>query len=62
MKKSLSMVITFFLCSTIAAAQEIIVLGAPGRGGELGTPGGILEGPDGNIYIYDESDALAGRV
>ena len=58
MKKSLSMVITFFLCSTIAAAQEIIVLGAPGRGGELGTPGGILEGPDGNIYIYDESDAF----
>jgi len=39
-------------------AQEVIVLGAPGQGGELGTPGGILEGPDGNIYIYDESDAF----
>ena len=58
MKKSLSMIITFFLFSTIAAAQEIIILGAPGQGGELGTPGGILEGPDGNIYIYDESDAF----
>lgn len=39
-------------------AQEVIILGAPGQGGELGTPGSILEGPDGNIYIYDESDAF----
>ena len=39
-------------------AQEVIVLGGPGQGAELGIPGGILEGPDGNIYAYDESDAF----
>jgi len=38
-------------------AQEIIVLGAPGQEGELASPRGIREGPDGNIYIYDEADA-----
>lgn len=38
--------------------QEIIVLGAPGQEGELASPQDILEGPDGNIYIYDEADAF----
>src|SRR4030042_5587759 len=58
MKKFILASIVFFTRGALASAQEVIVLGAPGQGGELGTPGGILEGPDGNIYIYDESDAF----
>src|SRR4030067_3146700 len=58
MKSLLLSAILFALSNSFSAAQEVIVLGAPGQGGELGIPGGILEGPDGNIYIYDESDAF----
>ena len=58
MKKFGLAIIFGLMCGALAAAQEVVFLGAAGRGGELGTPGGILEGPDGNIYIYDESDAF----
>jgi len=58
MKRSLLTIVCIGLFGTAAAAQEAVVFGAPGQGGELGIPGGILEGPDGNIYIYDESDAF----
>ena len=58
MKKFILASIAFFLFGSPVSAQEVIVLGAPGQGSELGIPGGILEGPDGNIYIYDESDAF----
>jgi hypothetical protein len=58
MKKSILALIVFLISAALASAQEVIVLGAPGQGDELGIPGGILEGPDGNIYAYDESDAL----
>jgi hypothetical protein len=56
-KLSLGLVLCFLL-GPLLSGQEVVTLGAPGQGGELGTPGGILEGPDGNIYIYDESDAF----
>jgi len=58
MKSLLFSAILFALSNGFSPAQEVIVLGAQGQGGELGTPGGILEGPDGNIYIYDEADAF----
>jgi len=58
MKKLVLATWLLFIFSWLATAQEVVTLGAPGQGGELGTPGGILEGPDGNIYIYDESDAF----
>jgi hypothetical protein len=58
MKSLLLSAILFALSNSFSAAQEVIVLGAPGQGSELGIPGGILEGPDGNIYVYDESDAF----
>ncbi len=58
MKKRLLSALLFVLSTGFSPAQEVIVLGAPGQGSELGIPGGILEGPDGNIYIYDESDAF----
>jgi len=58
MKKLALGLILYFLLGPLLKAQEIISIGAAGQGGELGTPSGILEGPDGNIYIYDESDAF----
>jgi hypothetical protein len=56
-KLALGMVIGLLL-SPWLNGQEIISLGATGQGGALGIPGDILEGPDGNIYVYDESDAF----
>jgi hypothetical protein len=58
MRELMLTIIFLILLTPAAAAQEAVVFGVPGRGGELGIPGGILEGPDGNIYIYDESDAF----
>ncbi|HUU37513.1 MAG TPA: hypothetical protein VMW46_04845 [Candidatus Desulfaltia sp.] len=58
MKKFILASIVFLIFGSLASAQEVIVLGAPGQGSELGTPGDIREGPDGNIYIYDEADAF----
>ena len=58
MKSLLFSAILFALSNGFIPAQEVIVLGAPEQGGELGTPGDIREGPDGNIYVYDESDAF----
>jgi hypothetical protein len=58
MKKPILAAVFCFIFGALASAQEVIVLGVPGQGGELGIPGGILEGPDGNVYIYDESDAF----
>jgi hypothetical protein len=58
MRKTVLASFLFWACASLSFPQEIVVLGAPGQGGELGIPGGILEGPDGNIYAYDESDAF----
>ena len=58
MRKPILATILLLAFASLASAQEVIILGAPGQGGELGIPGGILEGPDGNIYVYDESDAF----
>jgi WD40 repeat protein len=58
MRKSITAALFFFVAIATTSGQEVIVLGAAGQGGELGLPGGPLEGPDGNIYIYDESDAF----
>ncbi|MEW5901094.1 MAG: hypothetical protein AB1715_06495, partial [Acidobacteriota bacterium] len=41
-----------------ARAQDVVILGAAGQEGELTYPQGILEGPDGNIYVYDQVDAF----
>jgi len=58
MRKPILTILFCFICGALTPAQEVVVLGAPGQGAELGIPGGILEGPDGNIFIYDEADAL----
>jgi hypothetical protein len=57
MKRLWSLALVLALILVPALAQEVIVLGAPGQEGELASPRGIREGPDGNIYIYDEADA-----
>jgi hypothetical protein len=58
MRKSVLASFLFLACACLSFPQEIVILGAPGQANELGIPGGILEGPDGNIYAYDESDAF----
>jgi hypothetical protein len=58
MKRLLFSALFFVLSTGLSPAQDIVVFGAMGKGGELGSPGGILEGPDGNIYVYDQSDAF----
>jgi hypothetical protein len=46
----------FCLSWGVAYSQRPIVLGAPGTPGQLAYPDLIQEGPDGNIYVYDEGD------
>ncbi len=56
--KNLIIYLTLASISLCASAQEAFRLGMPGKEGELASPRGIREGPDGNIYVYDEADAL----
>jgi hypothetical protein len=58
MKRFLFIALLMVLATSLSPAQDVVVFGALGQGGELGIPQDILEGPDGNIYIYDESDAF----
>jgi hypothetical protein len=58
MKRLLFSAFLLLLSTGLSPAQDIVVFGAVGKGGELGIPQDILEGPDGNIYVYDESDAF----
>lgn len=39
-------------------SDEVIQIGAFGQEGELIFPQQIAEGPDGNIYVYDQQDAF----
>jgi hypothetical protein len=57
MSKILALGVVLGLMLPAAQAQEVVVLGAPGTEGELTYPRHIQEGPDGNIYVYDEVDA-----
>ncbi len=57
MKKFL-ILLALFAATISLPAQEVVVLGAPGQEGELANPQDIREGPDGNIYVYDEADAF----
>src|SRR4030042_2170663 len=58
MKSLLLSALLFVLSNGFSPAQEVIVLGGPGQGSELGTPGNIREGRDGNISVYDQADAF----
>ncbi|MBN2409820.1 MAG: hypothetical protein JXE07_08790 [Candidatus Aminicenantes bacterium] len=56
--KNFFVLLIFSTLSVCLSAQDVVVLGAPGQEGELASPRGIHEGPDGNIYVYDEADAF----
>ncbi|MGB7294366.1 MAG: hypothetical protein WBC70_02155 [Candidatus Aminicenantales bacterium] len=58
MKKSALLLLVLLAGAADVYAQDVVVLGASGQEGELASPRGIREGPDGNIYIYDEADAF----
>jgi len=55
--KKFRILLALFAVAVSLPAQESIIIGTPGQEGELASPRGIREGPDGNIYIYDEADA-----
>ncbi len=57
MRRPISLVIFLLAGLNFVLGQESIRLGPPGKEGELITPRQIKEGPDGNIYTYDEVDA-----
>ncbi len=50
--------LAIILTGTRAQTQEVITLGKLGTEGELIYPRQAQEGPDGNIYVYDQSDAF----
>jgi hypothetical protein len=57
MRRAVAIGMLLGLMISAAFAQDIVVLGAPGTDGELTSPRHLQEGPDGNIYVYDEVDA-----
>jgi len=57
LKKIALCLIAISLILTGLGAQETIHFGKPGTQGELVYPRQIQEGPDGNIYAYDQSDS-----
>ncbi len=47
----------FFLSLTALSGQNITTFGLSGTESELAYPRQVEEGPDGNIYVYDQADA-----
>lgn len=56
MKRILLTAILTFGMAALSWGEDIITLGALGEEGELLYPAQIEEGPDGNIYVYDQVD------
>jgi hypothetical protein len=56
--KKFQILLLLFAVTAYLPAQEVVVLGTQGQEGELASPQDIREGPDGNIYIYDEADVF----
>jgi len=55
---AIAIALVIILTGTRAQTQEVITLGKLGTEGELIYPRQAQEGPDGNIYVYDQSDAF----
>jgi len=57
MKQRIWSILGIFVLVVFTSGQESFQIGALGEEGELIYPRHIAEGPDGNIYVYDQSDA-----
>ncbi len=51
-------VLALMLISVALNAENVITLGQAGTEGELVFPRQVAEGPEGNIYVYDQADAF----
>lgn len=51
-------VLALVLISTALKGENLITLGQAGTEGELVFPRQVAEGPQGNIYVYDQADAF----
>ena len=58
MKQRLLVILGILMLAFFSFGQESFQIGALGEEGELIFPRMIAEGPDGNIYVYDQSDAF----
>ncbi|MGB2907166.1 MAG: hypothetical protein WBB73_08690, partial [Candidatus Aminicenantaceae bacterium] len=58
MKQRLLVILGILVLAYFSFGQESLQIGTLGEEGELIFPRQIAEGPDGNIYIYDQSDAF----
>jgi hypothetical protein len=58
MKRHAWLILALFVLAVYSFGQESFQIGALGEEGELISPRQIAEGPDGNIYVYDQSDAF----
>ncbi len=58
MKETKLIFIIFMLISTALRGEKVITIGQAGTEGEIAFPRQVAEGPDGNIYVYDQADAL----
>ena len=52
------LILGLLILAGFAFGQEAFQIGTLGEEGELIYPRQIAEGPDGNIYVYDQSDAF----
>ncbi|MGB2906449.1 MAG: 6-bladed beta-propeller [Candidatus Aminicenantaceae bacterium] len=58
MKQRLPVILGILVLAYFSFGQESFQIGALGEEGELIFPRQIAEGPDGSIYVYDQSDAF----
>ncbi len=58
MKPQIWLILAIFMLVVFTFGQESFQIGALGEEGELIFPRQIAEGPDGGIYVYDQSDAF----
>jgi hypothetical protein len=56
--KTIILVLVILFLFWPCGAKEYFVLGEPEGDGEILSPSGVKEGPDGNIYVYDRSLAF----
>jgi hypothetical protein len=56
MKKLVPLIFVGLLLFVLSYADEVLTIGKLGGEGELISPREMKEGPDGNIYVYDQQE------